>query len=72
MASRTARMTSSARSGVFKSAEPLPLPTTVRAGQPMLMSMASKRFMAVSRRADSAIMAGTLPISCAARFRSSG
>ena len=61
-------MTRTALSGSSSSAEPLPLPTTLRAGQPMLMSMASKRPMAVSLRADSAIISGTLPISWAARF----
>ena len=68
----TASITSMARSGSFRSAEPLPLPTTFRAGQPMLMSMASKRPIAVSLRADSAIISGTLPISCAARGPSPG
>ena len=72
VAPRTAAITRMASSGVLSSAEPLPLPTTFRAGQPMLMSMASKRPMAVSRRADSAIISGTLPISCAARYPSPG
>ena len=68
----TASITRYARSGSSRSALPSPEDTTLRAGQPMLMSSDRKRPRAVTFAAASPITDGSLPKIWQAVLPSSG